>query len=203
MSTVFILNGHQPYPFAKGELNATLVERAKVYLESLDHDVWVTRVAKGYDIDQEVANHQWADVIIMQFPVNWMGVPWSFKKYMDEVYTAGMDGRLCHGDGRSADAPKANYGMGGALHGTRYMIAATLNAPAEAFDDPSEPFFEGSSFDELLRPVHLNAKFFGMKPLPSFGAFDVMKNPDIESDLARFDAHLQRVFTEEVSHAAA
>lgn len=203
MSTILILNGHQPYLFARGELNATLVERAKSYLEDLDHDVWVTRVAEGYDVDQEVANHQWADVIFMQFPVNWMGVPWSFKKYMDEVYTAGMDGRLCHGDGRSADAPKANYGMGGALHGTRYMISATLNAPAEAFDDPSEPFFAGGSFDDLLRPVHLNAKFFGMKPLPSFGAFDVMKNPDIERDLARFDEHLERVFTEEVSHAAA
>ena len=203
MSTIFILNGHQPYPFAKGELNATLVERARTYLADLGHDIWVTRVAEGYDVDQEVANHQWADVIIMQFPVNWMGAPWSFKKYMDEVYTAGMDGRLCHGDGRGAEAPKANYGMGGALSGTRYMISVTLNAPAEAFDDSSEPFFEGRSLDDLLRPVHLNARFFGMKPLPSFGAFDVMKNPDIESDLARFDAHLTRVFAKEVSHAAA
>ena len=203
MSKIFILNGHQPYPFAKGQLNAALVERARAYLDRLGYEVRVTRVADGYDVDQEVANHQWADVIVMQFPVNWMGVPWSFKKYMEEVYTAGMDGRLCHGDGRSAEAPKANYGMGGALDGTRYMISATLNAPAEAFDDPAEPFFEGGSLDDLLRPMHLNARFFGMTPLPSFGAFDVMKNPNIERDLARFDRHLQAVFAEEVSHAAA
>lgn len=32
MSKVFIINGHQRYAFAKGELNAALVERARTYL---------------------------------------------------------------------------------------------------------------------------------------------------------------------------
>ena len=114
---------------------------------------------------------------------------------MDEVYTVGMGGQLSNGDGRSAAAPKANYGMGGKLAGTRYMISATLNAPAEAFDDPAEPFFEGMSLDDLLRPVHLNAKFFGMTPLPTFGAFDVIKNPDIENDFRRLEEHLGRLFS--------
>ena len=194
MGNIFIQNGHQPYPYSLGELNATLVERARRKLGALGHEVRVTRIAEGYDIEQEITNHQWADAIIMQFPVNWMGAPWSFKKYMDEVYSEGMDGRLCDGDGRTADAPKANYGMAGSLTGARYMISATLNAPAEAFNDPAEPFFEGASLDDLLYPVHLNAKFFGMTALPTFGAFDVMKNPDIGADLVRFDAHLETVF---------
>ncbi len=194
MSKIFILNGAQPYSFAPGGLNAALAERAKVRLESKGHEVRLTTLAEGYDVEAEVANHQWADTVIMQFPVNWMSVPWSFKKYMDEVYTAGMDGRLCAGDGRTAEAPKANYGMGGTLNGKQYMISATLNAPSESFDDPSEPFFAGMSLDDLLRPVHLNAKFFGMKPLPSFGAFDVMKNPNTEDDLTRFDAHIDQLF---------
>lgn len=194
MSNIFILNGHQPYPFAKGELNAALINRAAEFLKAAGHDVRVTKIAESYDVEQEIANHQWADTVIMQFPVNWMGVPWSFKKYMDEVYTVGMDGRLTNGDGRVAEAPKENYGMGGALTGTNYMLSVTLNAPAESFDNPAEPFFEGASLDDLLRPMHLNAKFFGMSQLPTYGAFDVMKNADVESDFARFDAHLARVF---------
>ncbi len=202
MSKILILNGAQPYTFAPGGLNATLAKRAKDRLEAQGHEVRLTTVAEGYDANAEVENHRWADTVIMQFPVNWMGVPWSFKKYMDEVYTTGMDGRLCAGDGRTAEAPKANYGMGGTLSGTRYMISATLNAPREAFDDPNEPFFEGLSMDDLLRPVHLNAKFFGMAPLPSFGAFDVMKNPEVSADLVRFDAHLDAVFAE-ANHVAA
>ena len=194
MSKILILNGHQPYPFAEGRLNATLVDRARAYLESLGNEVRVTTVASGYDANEEVTRHQWADTVIMQFPVNWMGVPWSFKKYMDDVYTAGMDGRLCAGDGRSPEAPKANYGMGGTLQGTKYMLSVTFNAPKEAFDDASEPFFQGASVDDLLRPMHLNARFFDMAPLPTFAAFDVMKNPEIEADFARFDAHLADVF---------
>ena len=48
--------------------------------------------------------------------------------------------------------------------------------------------------DDLFWPMHLNFKFFGMEPLPSFACFDVMKNPEIESDFARFDAHLSALF---------
>ena len=191
---VLILNGHQPYEFAKGELNAALANKAREFFETRGDEVRLTKVSDGYDVDEEVENHRWADLVFMQFPVNWMGVPWSFKKYMDEVYTAGMDGRLTVGDGRSPEAPKAIYGMGGTLAGTKYMISTTLNAPAESLDDPTELFFEGMSLDDLLRPVHLNAKFFAMEPLPTFGAFDVMKNAEVEKDFARFDAHLRDTF---------
>lgn len=194
MSNIFIINGHQPYPFAKGELNTTLAKRAQAYFEDGGHQVKVTEIAMGYDVDMEVENHQWADVIIMQYPVNWMGVPWVFKKYMDEVYTVGMDGRLTDGDGRSPENPKQNYGTGGSLEGTKYMLSLTFNAPREAFDDPAEWFFAGGSVDDLMAPMHLNAKFFGMSPLPTFAAFDVMKNPAIEADFARFDAHLKELF---------
>ena len=202
MSKILILNGAQPYAFAPGRLNATLAKRAKDHLEAQGHEVRITTVADGYDVEAEVESHRWADTVIMQFPVNWMGVPWSFKKYMDEVYTVGMDGRLTAGDGRTAKAPKANYGMGGTLTGTRYMLSATFNAPSEAFDDPEEPFFEGMSVDDLLRPMHLNAKFFGMTPLTTFSSHDVMKNPDVDADLARFDAHLGAVFAEVENVAA-
>lgn len=171
-------------------------------LTAKGHTLRVTTITDGYDVNAEVDAHIWADVVIMQFPVNWMGTPWVFKKYMDEVYTAGMDGRLCSGDGRTVDAPKANYGMGGTLAGTKYMLSVTFNAPKEAFDDPSEQFFAGGSVDDLLRPVHLNAKFFAMEKLPSFAAFDVMKNPEIEADFKRLDAHLDIVFAE-VDHVAA
>lgn len=194
MSKIFIVNGTQPYEFAPGKLNASLVERAKTALEVMGHEVRVTAVAEGYDVNAEVENHVWADAVILQFPVNWMGTPWVFKKYMDEVYTAGMDGRLCAGDGRTEEAPKANYGMGGSLNGTRYMLSVTLNAPRESFDDAAEPFFQGASIDDLLRPMHLNAKFFAMDPLPTFAAFDVMKNPAVEGDFARFDAHIKANF---------
>lgn len=194
MSNIFIINGHQPYPFAKGDLNAAFVNQAQEHFKAAGYDVRLTEVAKGYDVEREVANHQWANNVIMQFPVNWMGVPWSFKKYLDEVYTAGMDGRLTDGDGRTAENPNDNYGTGGSLTDTRYMLSVTFNAPKESFDDPSQWFFAGRSVDDLMLPMHLNAKFFGMKQLPTFAAFDVMKNPDVGDDFERFKKHLGHVF---------
>ncbi|MDX1743553.1 MAG: NAD(P)H-dependent oxidoreductase [Ruegeria sp.] len=196
MSNILIINGTQPYEFAPGRLNASFAQKAQEALAAKGNEVRLTTIADGYDVEAEVASHVWADVIIMQFPVNWMGTPWVFKKYMDDVYTAGMDGRLCAGDGRTTEAPKTNYGTGGTLKGTKYMLSVTFNAPKEAFDTPSEPFFQGGSVDDLLRPVHLNAKFFAMEQLPTFAAFDVMKNPEIEADFKRFDAHLNSVFPE-------
>ena len=43
--------------------------------------------------------------------------------------------------------------------------------------------------------MHLNYKFLGMKPLETFACYDVLKNPDVENDFVRFEAHLDRLFS--------
>ena len=194
MKKVFIINGHQYYPFAEGKLNGTLVEKATEILKSKGYELKTTTMNDEYDVEEEVEKHLWADVILLQTPVNWMGVTWSFKKYMDEVYTAGMFGQLCNGDGRSKDAPKSNYGAGGNLTNTKYMISLTFNAPEEAFNNEQEYLFSGKSIDDLLFPQHMNFKFFGMQALPSFACYDVMKNPAVEADFKRFEAHISHHF---------
>ena len=147
-----------------------------------------------YDVEEELEKHQWADALILQSPVNWMEVPWSFKRYMDTVYSAGMGGQLCDGDGRSRQDPNRQYGTGGTLTDTKYMFSLTLNAPRAAFDDPNQWLFEGKGLDDLFWPMHMNFKFFGMQPMATFACFDVMKNPDIENDFIRFEAHLNQHF---------
>ncbi len=190
MSKILIINAHHPYPFAEGRLNASLVQRASEQLQANGHQTRIVEVDKGWDVERELAHHQWADVILLQTPVNWMGVPWVFKKYMDEVYTAGMGGALCNGDGRSEAAPKANYGAGGTLSGKHYMLSLTFNAPEEAFNDAQEYLFQGKGVDDLLFPMHMNFRFFGMTPLDTFACFDVMKNAQVENDFVRFQQHL-------------
>ena len=193
MSNVLIINAHHYYPFSEGKLSAALVDKAATQLAEKGHQTRVISIGETFDVEQELANHQWADIVLLQAPVNWMGVPWSFKKYMDEVYTAGMGGALCNGDGRTEDAPKSNYGTGGTLAGTKYMLSLTFNAPAESFNDEND-FFEGKSVDDLFFPMHMNFKFFGMAAMETFVCFDVMKNADIENDFKRFEAHLNQHF---------
>lgn len=190
MKKILVINGHQYYPFAEGKLNSSLIERATQIMEEQEYEIKYTVSEKGYDVEEELEKWLWADVVILQTPLNWMGVTWSFKKYLDEVLTAGMMGKLSNGDGRSSEAPKKNYGLGGLLQG-KYMISVTANAPQEAFNNPEETFFNGISEDDLLLPMHLNFKWFGLEPLKTFFAYDVMKNPDVENDFVRFEKHIK------------
>ncbi len=194
MKNVFVINAHEEYEFAKGELNRTLTHVAIDHLDTAGYVTRLTTMKDDWQVDTEIGNHQWADAVLLQTPVNWMGVPWSFKKYVDFVYSFGMDGRLCNGDGRTRSDPAKQYGTGGALTGKKYLLSLTFNAPRGSFNDPSQTFFEGKSPDDLFWPMHLNFRFFGMEPLPTFACFDVMKNPDVESDLAKYRAHLATLF---------
>ncbi|WP_299529201.1 NAD(P)H-dependent oxidoreductase [Ulvibacterium sp.] len=189
MKHVFIINGHHKYPFSEGRLNASLVERAEQFFKNKGFEIRKTITQDAYDVDEEIGKFKWADIVFFQTPLNWMGVSWSFKKYIDEVFSMGMMGEMSDGDGRSKNAPKKGYGLGGKLKG-KYMMSITANAPKEAFNDPEESFFNGIKEDDLLKPMHLNFKWFGFEPMPTFMAYDVMKNPEIENDFKRFDQHL-------------
>ena len=189
---ILIINTHEPYPFSEGKLSAAMVETAAAVVREQGHQVRLATMTEEYDVNAELEKHLWADIIILQIPVNWMSVPWSFKRYMDQVYTAGMQGALCDGDGRSQTDPSKQYGSGGLLQDTRYLLSVTFNAPAAAFNDPEQYLFQGKSVDDLMVPMHMNYRFFGMSALPTFVSFDVIKNPDTENDLKRYQAHLQQ-----------
>ncbi len=194
MKNVLIINAHEHYPFSEGKLNNALVERAMSNLSKKGYEVRLTNVQQGYETDAELEHHRWADAVILQTPVNWMGVPWRFKQYMDIVYSAGMAGVLSDGDGRTRSDTAKQYGAGGTLVGKRYLISLTFNAPEEAFNDPDQYLFQGRSVDDLFLPMHMNFRFFGMEAMDTFACYDVLKNPDIENDFVRFEAHLDRLF---------
>ena len=80
MSNILIINAHHAYPFSPGKLNAHFAQVAHDTLSAKGHTVRIITVSEGIDVAAELANHQWADDIILQSPVNWMGVPWPFKR---------------------------------------------------------------------------------------------------------------------------
>ncbi|MFC0180907.1 NAD(P)H-dependent oxidoreductase [Thorsellia kenyensis] len=189
MSNIFIINAGKDFGHSKGELNRHISEFAKETLEALGHKVKMTHISEGYDIENEIDNYLWSDVIIYQQPAWWMGTPWSLKKYMDEVFTAGYE-KLYANDGRTRKDPTKHYGTGGLLQTKKYMISATWNAPKNAFTDPQE-FFEGKGLDAVYFPFHKANQFLGLTPLKSFSFHDVIKAPDLENELQAFAQHLE------------
>jgi modulator of drug activity B len=192
MKKILIINAHQYYSFSEGNLTKALIERMEKQLKEKGYEIQHSNIMHEYDPALEMEKHIWADCVILQSPVNWMGLPWMGKKYIDEVYSRGMMGKLCAGDGRTSQAPKKNYGSGGTLKGKKYMLSLTFNAPKEAFNDSSEYLFQGKSVDDLWYAQHMNFRFFAMEPLETFVCYDVMKNPEIENDFKRLKEHLDK-----------
>lgn len=193
MKKALIINTHHPYESSPGRLNAALTEFIETTLKGKGYETRITRSAEPYVVVEEAEKHRWADVIILQGPVNWMGFPWSFKKYQDEVYGK-LGDNLFDGDGRHRDRPEAHYGSGGLAGDKCYMLSLTYNAPREAFDNPGQFLLQGKGVDDMFLPAHLNFRFMGMKSLETFVCYDVHKDPDTENDFRRLQAHLDRLF---------
>ncbi|MEI7215853.1 NAD(P)H-dependent oxidoreductase [Pectobacterium carotovorum] len=193
MQNILLINAGKSFAHSKGELNHTLTDAAAGFLRDKGHDVRVTVVDNGYDIEQEIQNYLWADTIIYQMPGWWMDTPWILKKYIDEVFTAGH-GSLYASDGRSRSDVSKKYGSGGLLQGRKYMLSLTWNAPLEAFEDP-EQFFHGVGVDGVYLPFHKANQFIGLSPLPTFICNDVMKAPDVPTYLANYRQHLDEHFS--------
>ncbi|MFH2395302.1 NAD(P)H-dependent oxidoreductase [Raoultella ornithinolytica] len=197
MKNVLIINAHQFYEgISSGSLNKALVGVIQEEMEKRGYTVKLTDIERGYNINEEVEKHLWADIIITQSPVYWFSTPWIYKKYVDEVFTAGlMQQSFLADDGRTRQDPSRQYGMGGKMQGKQYMLSLTWNAPQEAFEDSSQVLFTGKSVDDVFAYNTANYKFFGVEPVSSFSCFDVMKAPEITKDIERLKEHLVHVFS--------
>ena len=191
MKKILLINGGKAFAHSQGRYNATLHDAAVAFLDRAGCDVKTTFIDGGYDIEEEVQKFLWADLVIYQMPGWWMGAPWTVKKYLDEVLTAGH-GSLYANDGRTRSDASQKYGSGGLIHGKKYMLSLTWNAPQQAFDDPTD-FFEAKGVDAVYFPFHKAHAFLGMSALPTCLCTDVMKVPNIERDVARYEQHLAEV----------
>lgn len=192
MSNILIINGAKTFAHSNGELNDTLAELAKTVLGELGHSVEITRADSLYDADEEVQKYLWADTVIYQMPGWWMGAPWTVKKYIDDVFTAGH-GSLYANDGRSRSDASKKYGSGGLIYAKKYMLSLTWNAPVEAFSAPDQ-FFHGAGVDGVYLPFHKANQFLGMQALPTFMVNDVIKAPEADAYQAQYRSHLMQAF---------
>lgn len=192
---VLILNGHQYYEnIAEGNLTNNFIDFANKYFIDNGFEVKNTHIEKGYEIEDEVEKFDWADYILIQYPVYWMGVPWITKKYIDEIFSAGSGKVTYINDGRSREDASKKYGSGGLMTNKKYMLSLTYNCPDTEFDNENG-FFEGLTLDQANFPVHKTFQFCGAKPLETFSTHDIFKGDlDLNSELAKFEKVLNKNF---------
>jgi len=192
---IFVINGGQIFGHSGGKFNKTVFDTTIKFFKKQDEfEVQSTDINEAYDVAEEVKKYVWADVVIYHTPIWWFQLPHGFKKYIDTVFTEGHQNGIYKSDGRSSANPEINYGTGGMLHGRKYMVTSSWNAPKTAFTLPGEFFNETSVDNGPLFGFHRMNAFTGMTPLESLHFHDVEKNADIAADLERYVAHLDELF---------
>jgi modulator of drug activity B len=195
MKNVLIINGHQRYDqIAEGKLTKLFIDAADEFLSKNGLNVKHNVVESAYDVSNELEKLAWSDYILFQYPVYWMGVPWMTKKYIDEVFSAGVNTVTYVSDGRSREDASKKYGSGGLMQDKKYMLSLTYNCPDTEFDN-KDGFFDGLSLDEANVATHKLFQFCGAKPLETYAIHDIFKGDlDIDGELTRFKATLEKNF---------
>ena len=195
MKNVLIISGHQRYEsMAEGNLTKEFINKAKEFFKANDFNIKQTYIEDGYDVKQELEKFDWADYILFQYPVFWMGVPWIAKKYIDEIFSGGNGTVTFVNDGRSREDSSKKYGSGGLMTEKKYMLSLTYNCPISEFDNKNG-FFEGLSLDEANFAVHKVFQFCGAKQLETYSINDVFKDDlDMDYELNKFETILNKNF---------
>jgi NADPH dehydrogenase (quinone) len=192
---ILLINAHLTYPnWTEGTLNNAFYQAAKDFFMSKSFEVLETTIEDGYNPEEEVQKHLDSSIVILQMPVNWFGAPWIYKKYVDEVFNAGLFSKsFLSNDGRTPEDPTKQYGTGGHLHGRKFLICATWNAPEEAFGNPVQQLMQGKDTTDLFLNISSNYRFCGFDILKGYNCFDIFRRKDIAKDLENYPSHLNEV----------
>jgi len=131
------------------------------------------------DIRAEQEKLDWADAVVLQFPLWWYGMPAILKGWFDRVFVKGFAYGVTDGDsGRSL-----RYGEG-RLAGKRALVVVTAGSPEAALG----PRGINGQLDHVLFPLlHGTLWYAGMSVLPPVAVYgaDRVTQQQYESATAR------------------
>lgn len=105
------------------------------------------------EIEQALADLEWCDALVFQFPLWWFGMPGILKGWVDRVLAMGR----AYGGGQ--------WYENGAFKGTRAMVSMTTGGPESMYTLGGL----NPTLEEILRPVHHGVFWFtGMSTVAPF-----------------------------------
>ncbi|HVI90556.1 MAG TPA: NAD(P)H-dependent oxidoreductase [Dongiaceae bacterium] len=118
------------------------------------------------DVKAEIEKLLWADMLILQFPLWWFGMPAILKGWVDRVYAYGF----AYGVGEHSDKHWGDRYGEGVMTGKRAMLIVT----AGGWEDHYSARGINGPIDDLLFPItHGTLYYPGYQVLPSFVAYRV------------------------------
>jgi len=140
------------------------------------------------DVVQEQRKVLWADLVILQFPLCWFGMPAIMKGWIDRVWAQGL------AYGYRGAGNQHRYGEGG-LQGRRALLSVTTGGPAADYG----PRGINGPLDALLFPITHGTLFYpGMEVLPTHAVHGAgrMNAQAVQEALDAWGARLTTIFSE-------
>ncbi|GAA5524011.1 glutathione-regulated potassium-efflux system ancillary protein KefF [Microbulbifer aestuariivivens] len=132
------------------------------------------------ELDEEMTKLEWCDLLIIQFPLWWFGLPAVLKGWVDRVFVMGR----IYGGGRIYDT--------GVFKGKKAMLSLTTGSPQESY----QPHGFNGDLMGILRPIHRGIlQFTGFTVLPPFTVYGpVHLTPEQrQGELTRFCRRLETI----------
>ncbi|PXY27946.1 NAD(P)H-dependent oxidoreductase [Prauserella muralis] len=139
--------------------------------------------ALSADIRAEQDKLRWADTLVVQFPLWWMGPPAILKGWFDRVFVNGF----AFGVGDPATGRTLRYGDGG-LAGKRALAVTTIGAREASFGPRG---IHGELHDVLFGLLHGIFWYTGMEVLPPVAVYGADRAT--AADFATAAGRLRRV----------
>jgi putative NADPH-quinone reductase len=141
MKNVLVVSGHPRLDDDSVANRAIVEELAKLDEYTVDR-LDALYPDFNFDVEAEQAKLVAADVIVLQYPVFWYGMPALMQKWMEDVFTHGFS----HGS------------SGKALVGKKLVVSMTVGAPEEAYGKDAAVRIE-----DLLLPAKGACALTGME----------------------------------------
>ncbi|GAA2061376.1 NAD(P)H-dependent oxidoreductase [Streptomyces albiaxialis] len=148
-----------------------VVDRTDVAFDDGDHGRMVVGDAQeaayragtlSPDIRAEQEKLEWADTVVLHFPLWWFGPPAILKGWFDRVLVQGFAQVVTDAEGRTR-----RYGDGG-LAGKRALVVTSVGARESSFG----PRGVHGDLNGVLFPVHHGVFWYtGMRALPPFAVY--------------------------------
>lgn len=134
------------------------------------------------DIESEIEKLEWCDLLILQFPLWWFGLPAVLKGWVDRVFAMGRT----YGGGQIYED--------GVYRGKRVLLSLTTGGPEEGY---SEGVARGD-MTAILLPIHRSMQFVGFNILAPQLVYGPVRMTDEEREqqLTTYAERLQNISDE-------
>lgn len=161
------------------------VEKADHYLNRCDPN-WFSPTAEQRHASQEgslpsqikeqIARLEWADLVVLQFPLWWHAQPAMLKGWFDRVFVNGglFTGRMRYDRGY--------------FRGKHALCSVTTGAPEAAFGDMGR----GGDMDTMLWPIQYSLYYMGFSVLAPFVSYGIQAHKGfVRLKGSAFENHLE------------